>query len=87
MVRGKDTLLLSVSELEISVRVANGLRHIGVKTVGDLVKLSRSDLLMTKNFGPRSLGELEVVLKAMGLKLMTDNKMICPKCNEQIDKK
>jgi DNA-directed RNA polymerase alpha subunit len=52
-----------------SVRVANGLRWACVKTVRDLVRLQRSELMQIPNFGRTSLREVEEVLAQFNLRL------------------
>jgi Bacterial RNA polymerase, alpha chain C terminal domain len=62
-------LLRRVDELNLSTRAHNSLRELGVMYTGDLVQLTRSDLLGFRNFGRKSLREVETVLGAMGLSL------------------
>jgi DNA-directed RNA polymerase subunit alpha len=52
----------SVDTLELSVRAANGLINAGCKTIGDIIDKSPNDLLRVKNFGRKSLKELQEVL-------------------------
>jgi hypothetical protein len=54
-----------------SIRTQNCLKEIGVKTLGDLVKLSRDDLLRTRNFGRKSLNELRRLLPRWGCTLLS----------------
>ncbi len=60
---------LSVDDLPLSVRSYNCLLNKNVRTVGDLVKKKRSDLLRTQNFGRKSLHEIEEILDGLGLAL------------------
>ncbi|MBI3994449.1 MAG: DNA-directed RNA polymerase subunit alpha [Nitrospirae bacterium] len=62
-------LLRSVHELELSVRAANCLKNANIKTIGDLVQRSESEMLRTKNFGRKSLNEIKEILSEMGLSL------------------
>jgi DNA-directed RNA polymerase subunit alpha len=62
-------LLRSVHELELSVRAANCLKNANIKTIGDLVQRSESEMLRTKNFGRKSLNEIKEILTEMGLSL------------------
>jgi DNA-directed RNA polymerase subunit alpha len=62
-------LLRSVHELELSVRAANCLKNANIKTIGDLVQKSESEMLRTKNFGRKSLNEIKEILAGMGLSL------------------
>ena len=52
---------------EISVRVLNCLRCAEIETVRDLVKYHRADLLKYRNFGKKSLTELDEFLEDRGL--------------------
>ena len=66
-----EHLFKSVEELELSVRVANILRRLGIHLVGDLVSCGELDLLRSKNFGLKSLYEVKEALAKMGLALNT----------------
>ncbi len=52
-----------LEELDLSVRSYNCLKAADVKTLGDLVRYEASDLLKFRNFGRRSLAELEDLLQ------------------------
>lgn len=62
-----ELLLKPINELELSVRAHNCLIHAGIKRVLDLVNYSIDDALKIKNFGRKSLHEVEDALKAFGL--------------------
>ncbi len=62
-------LLKNVHELELSVRAANCLKNASIRTIGDLVQRSESEMLRTKNFGRKSLNEIKEILHEMGLSL------------------
>jgi len=64
-----EKLRLPISELELSVRSANCLKDAEIKTIADLVKYQESDLLNFRNFGKKSLTEINELLKIMGLGL------------------
>jgi DNA-directed RNA polymerase subunit alpha len=68
---GKSTMLRklsrSVDELELSVRSSNCLRAAEIKTIGDLVQKSESEMLKFRNFGRKSLKEIQDILEADGL--------------------
>ena len=64
-----EKLTLPVSELELSVRSANCLREAKIKTIGDLVTKSEPEMLKFRNFGKKSLTEIQEILKGMGLDL------------------
>ncbi len=64
-----EKLRLPISELELSVRSANCLKESNIKTIADLVKKTEVDLLAFRNFGKKSLTEIDELLKVMGLSL------------------
>jgi len=61
-----------VAELELSVRAANCLKAAGIISIADLVQRTEADMLRTKNFGKKSLDEINDVLDTLGLKLGMD---------------
>jgi len=64
-----------IQELELSVRASNCLESAKVETVGQLVKMTESDLLKIRSFGKTSLREVKRRLADIGLSLgMTDIK-------------
>lgn len=62
-----ERLSLPVSELELSVRSSNCLKEARIKTIGDLVKKTEMEMLKYRNFGKKSLGEINAILVEMGL--------------------
>jgi DNA-directed RNA polymerase subunit alpha len=70
--RLKELLNESVEELELSVRSANCLKTANIKTIGDLVRKTESDMLKYKNFGRKSLNEIKEILVGMGLSFGMD---------------
>lgn len=64
-----EKLRLPISELELSVRSANCLKDANIKTIAELVKKTESELLGFRNFGKKSLTEINDLLKIMGLGL------------------
>jgi DNA-directed RNA polymerase subunit alpha len=58
-----------ITELELSVRSANCLEAANIKTIGDLIIKSESEMLKYKNFGKKSLSEITAILTNMGLHL------------------
>src|SRR5947208_7141077 len=62
-----DQLDRSVDELELSVRSYNCLKNAGIKSIRDLVQRSEREMLATKNFGKKSLGEIRDILRSMDL--------------------
>jgi DNA-directed RNA polymerase subunit alpha len=67
--RLRDLLNRSVEELELSVRSSNCLRRANIKTLGDLVRRTESEMLKYRNFGKQSLKEINEILGGMGLYL------------------
>ena len=65
----QEKLKTPISELELSVRSANCLREAKITTIGELVDKSPAELLKYRNFGKKSLAEIEELLKGMGLSL------------------
>lgn len=64
-----EKLRLPISELELSVRSNNCLRDANIKLIGDLVRKTESELLGFRNFGKKSLTEINALLKGMGMSL------------------
>ena len=64
-----EKLRLPISELELSVRSANCLEEAKIKTIGDLVKKTEMEMLKYRNFGKKSLAEINNILTPMGLSL------------------
>ena len=62
----------SVEELELSVRSSNCLRAAEIKTIGDLVQKSEPEMLKYRNFGRKSLKEIQDILGEMGLSFGMD---------------
>ena len=58
-----------VENIAFSVRTMNLLYTLEIETIGDLVKCRRDDLLKYRNFGKKSLAEIEAWLEAHGLAL------------------
>lgn len=56
-----------VDELDLSVRSMNCLKNANIHTLRDLVQRSERDMLETKNFGKKSLEELQELLSRLGL--------------------
>jgi DNA-directed RNA polymerase subunit alpha len=66
-IRKHELLKRSVDELELSVRSSNCLRNADIKTIGDLVRKTESDMLKFRNFGRKSLKEIQDILVSMDL--------------------
>ncbi len=64
-----EKLRMPVTELELSVRSANCLREAKIKSIADLVQRNEPEMLKFRNFGKKSLAEIQEILKGMGLSL------------------
>ena len=58
-----------ISDFELSVRSRNCLRKMNIRTIGDLMKITESELLSFKNFGETSLKEIKIILSSKNLRL------------------
>jgi len=63
----RQLLKTKLVDLDLSVRALNCLKAAEVETLGDLVKFNKNDLLKFRNFGKKSLTELDELLEAMNL--------------------
>jgi DNA-directed RNA polymerase subunit alpha len=67
-----DLMAKPIEHLELSVRSNNCLRSAGIEKIYELVLKSEDELLKTKNFGRKSLGEIKETLTNLGLGLNLD---------------
>jgi DNA-directed RNA polymerase subunit alpha len=65
----REYLCMNVSELELSVRSSNCLKAAGIKTISQLVQKTEADMLKYRNFGKKSLSEINKILTSMKLSL------------------
>jgi DNA-directed RNA polymerase subunit alpha len=63
----RQLLKTKLVDLDLSVRALNCLKAADVETLGDLVSYNKNDLLKFRNFGKKSLTELEDLVEAKGL--------------------
>jgi DNA-directed RNA polymerase subunit alpha len=68
----RKLLLKALTELELSVRALNCLKAAEVETVADLVSYTKADLMKFRNFGKKSLTELEDLVANLGLSFGMD---------------
>jgi DNA-directed RNA polymerase subunit alpha len=68
----RQLLKSKLSELGLSVRALNCLKTAEVQTLGELVSFNKSDLLKFRNFGKKSLTELEALVEDKGLSFGLD---------------
>ncbi|MGZ5302666.1 MAG: DNA-directed RNA polymerase subunit alpha C-terminal domain-containing protein, partial [Bacteroidia bacterium] len=63
----RKLLKTQLTDLDLSVRAFNCLRAAEIKTLGDLVQYDIADLLKFRNFGKKSLTELEDLVREKNL--------------------
>lgn len=63
----RQLLKTKLVDLDLSVRALNCLKSADVETLGELVAFNKNDLLKFRNFGKKSLAELEDLLASKGL--------------------
>jgi DNA-directed RNA polymerase subunit alpha len=63
----RQLLKSKLIDMDLSVRALNCLKAAEVETLGELVSFHKNDLLKFRNFGKKSLAELEDLVKAKGL--------------------
>ena len=68
----RQLLKTKLTDLELSVRALNCLKTAEVETLGELVSFNKSDLLKFRNFGKKSLTELEEMVLVKGLNFGMD---------------
>ncbi len=64
-----DVLEKSLKDMGIKERTLKVLSDAGIKTVGNLLKLSKDDLASIKGFGKKSMSDIEKLLDSLGLEL------------------
>lgn len=68
----RQLLKTKLVDMDLSVRALNCLKAADVDTLGDLVIFNKNDLLKFRNFGKKSLTELEDLLQSMNLNFGMD---------------
>ncbi len=63
----RQLLKTKLVDMDLSVRALNCLKAAEVETIGELVALNKADLLKFRNFGKKSLTELEELVRNKGL--------------------
>jgi len=69
LARRNDLLNIPVTDFELSVRARNCLKKMNIRTLGDLLHVTETELLTYKNFGETSLAEIKHMLSSKGLRL------------------
>jgi len=72
LLKMRQLLKTRLQDMDLSVRALNCLKAAEVDTLGDLVKYSKNDLLKFRNFGKKSLTELDQLLDSMNLNFGLD---------------
>jgi DNA-directed RNA polymerase subunit alpha len=67
MLRMRKLLKTPLADLDLSVRAYNCLKSADIKTLGDLAKLEVADMMKFRNFGKKSLTELEQLVAEKNL--------------------
>ena len=68
----RQLLKTKLVDMNLSVRALNCLKAADVETLGDLVQFNKTDLLKFRNFGKKSLSELDDLLEGLNLSFGTD---------------
>jgi DNA-directed RNA polymerase subunit alpha len=68
----RKVLKTPLADMDLSVRAYNCLKAADIKTLGDLVQLDMSDMMKFRNFGKKSLTELENLVEEKGLNFGMD---------------
>lgn len=63
----RQVLKTKLVDLDLSVRALNCLKAADIESLGDLVKFNKNDLLKFRNFGKKSLAEVEDLVESKGL--------------------
>ena len=72
VLRMRQLLKQKLVDMQLSVRALNCLKAAEVETLGDLVQLNKNELLKFRNFGKKSLTELDDLLSSLNLSFGTD---------------
>jgi DNA-directed RNA polymerase subunit alpha len=67
VLRMRQLLKTKLTDLDLSVRALNCLKAADVETLGQLAEFNKNDLLKFRNFGKKSLTELEAKLHSLNL--------------------
>jgi len=70
--RMRHLLLTKLSDMELSVRALNCLKAAEIETFADLVSLQRSELMKFRNFGKKSLTEIDMLVERLKLNFGMD---------------
>ena len=68
----RQLLKTKLTDMNLSVRALNCLKAAEVETLGELVQFNKTALLKYRNFGKKSLTELDDLLESLNLSFGTD---------------
>ena len=66
-------LMMTIDELDLSVRSYNCLKRANINTVADLINKTGEDMMKVRNMGKKSLDEVQKKLEMMGLSLASED--------------
>ena len=69
----KQTLEMTVEELDLSVRSFNCLKRANIHKIGDLIEKTEEDMMKVRNLGKKSLDEVIAKLAQFGLSLRQED--------------
>ena len=72
VLRMRQLLKTKLVDMNLSVRALNCLKAADVETLGELLQFNKNDLLKFRNFGKKSLTELDDLLESLNLSFGTD---------------
>jgi len=65
----RQVMEIPITDFELSVRSRNCLKRMNIRTLGDLTRVTESQLLASKNFGETSLEEIRGIMSSKGLRI------------------
>ena len=68
-VQFRQVMEVPITDFELSVRSRNCLKRMNIRTLGDLTRVTESQLLASKNFGETSLEEIKAIMGQKGLRI------------------
>lgn len=72
-------------DCNLSVRALNCLKANDVDTIGDLVQLSKGDLMNTRNFGKKCMMELDNLIQKLGLEWNMPKAKVYARCTRRLE--
>ena len=70
--RMRHLLLTKLSDMELSVRALNCLKAANIETFADMVTHQRSELIKFRNFGKKSMNEIDLLMERVKLNFGMD---------------